>query len=168
VQSNGMFHMNMTAPGMALMKQVYNGEKGIMEQMGSRNPIEGSDLESMKEQAVIFNERNYSNPGYIMEVKGIEDVNGTPAYKLVVTKPTGAKSTEFYDKMTFLKLKEVQVAESEGQTMTTTNEYTDYKSVDGIMIPHTLTISGPMPTPMVMKATTIKINGEVDPSLFKI
>ncbi len=168
VQSNGMFYMNMTAPGMSLMKQVYNGEKGIMEQMGSRTPIEGSDLESMKDQAVAFNERNYSNAGYVLEVKGIEDVNGTPAYKVLVTKPNGSKSTEFYDKSTFLKLKEIQVAEAAGQTMTTTNDYGDYKLIDGIMVPHTVTISGPMPTPMVMKAAEIKINKDVDAALFKI
>ncbi len=168
VQSNGMFYMNMTAPGMNLMKQVYNGEKGVMEQMGSRTPIEGSDLESMKDQAVSFNERNYSNDGYLLEVKGIEEVNGTPVYKLSVTKPNGSKSTEFYDKTTFLKLKEIQVAEAAGQTMTTTNEYADYKLIDGIMIPHTVTISGPMPTPMVMKATDIKINKDVDVTIFKI
>lgn len=95
-------------------------------------------------------------------------MNGKPAYKLAVTAPTGAKSTEFFDKETFLKIKEVQSNEVQGQTVTTTNEYGDYKTVDGITIPYTVTISGPMPTPMVMKAETVKVNSNVDPSLFKI
>lgn len=168
VQAEGKFHMSMTAPGMNLMKQVYNGESGEIEQMGQKAPIEGSALESFKEQAILYPERFYNQNGYKTEIKGIEDVNGKPAYKLVVNRPSGSKSTEYYDKETFLKIKEVQITEEQGQTMTTTNEYADYKVIDGITIPHTLTISGPMPTPMVMKAVTVKVNGNVDPSLFKI
>lgn len=168
VQDNGKFYMSMTAPGMNLMKQVYNGEKGFMEQMGGRAELEGKDLEAIKEQSALFPERKYMDPGFTIELKGIEDVDGKPAYKLLVTKPSGAKSTEYYDQMTFLKIKEVQTAEAQGQTMTTTYEYSDYKIVDGIMVPHTMTISGAMPTPMVMKAVSVKINSSVDPDLFKI
>jgi predicted Zn-dependent peptidase len=168
VQTGEKFHMSMTAPGMNLMRQVYDGEKGEMEQMGQKVPIEGSDLTSFKEQAEIFSERFYNSPGYTTEIKGIEDVNGVPAYKVNVTRPSGSKSTEYYDKKTFLKLKEVQTAENQGQNMTTTFEYADYKEVDGIAFPHTITIIGQMPTPMVMKAVSIKVNTSVDPLLFKI
>ncbi|MEP6646750.1 MAG: insulinase family protein [Saprospiraceae bacterium] len=166
VQSSGKFHMSMTAPGMSLMKQIYDGDKGQMEQMGQKSTVEGTDLTSMKEQAIIFPERFYGEAGYTLELKGIEDVNGKPAYKIAVTTPGGSKSTEFFDKESFLKVKEVQTAEGQGQTVT--NEYGDYKAVDGINIPYTVTISGPMPTPMVMKAETVKVNSNVDPSLFKI
>ena len=158
----------MSTQGMTIMKQVYDGEKGLMEQGGQQFPVEGSDLESMKEQSVLFVERNYNMEGYTTEVKGMEDVNGKACYKLVVTKPSGTKSTEFYDQTTNLKIKEVQTTIAQGQTSVTTFEYGDYKVVDGINIPHTITVSGPMPTPIVMKASTIKVNGDIDPSLFKI
>jgi hypothetical protein len=102
------------------------------------------------------------------EVTGMEEINGKACYKLSVTKPSGTKSTEYYDKATHLKVKEIQVSEAGGQTATTSFEYDDYKVVDGISIPHTITMSGPMPTPIVMKATEVKVNGEVDPALFKL
>ncbi|HZV71805.1 MAG TPA: insulinase family protein [Saprospiraceae bacterium] len=168
VQSAGKFHMSLTSSGMNLMKQVYDGEKGLMEQQGQSAPVEGADLESMKEEAVLFPERFYAEKGYTVELKGLEDVNGKPAYKLSVTNPKGSKSTEYYDKESFLKVKEVQTDEMQGQTMTTTKEYSDYQTVDGITVPYTVSISGPMPVPMVMKAVTIKVNSNVDPSLFKI
>lgn len=168
VQEGGKFYMNMSAPGMDIMKQIYDGNQAVMEQMGQRMMLEGSDLESMKEQAVLFPERLYSTNGFTSEVKGTEDVNGTACYKLLVTKPSGSKSTEYYDKVSHLKIKEVQTSESQGQTSTNTFEYADYKAVDGFMFPHTVTISGQMPTPIVMKVTSIKVNGAVDPSLFKI
>jgi predicted Zn-dependent peptidase len=168
VQNSGKFYMDMNAQGMTLMKQVYDGEKGVGEQQGQRMPLEGSDLESLREQSVLFPERNYGTSGYAMEVKGMEDVNGKACYKLAVTKPSGTKSIEYYEKETNLKVKEVQTAEMQGQSSTTIFEYADYKSVNGINVPYAVTISGPMPTPIVMKATDIKINGTVDPMLFKI
>lgn len=169
VQSEGKFYMNMTAPGMNIMTQKFDGEKGRVEQMGQAPlDIEGDDLASMREQSMLFPERNYGSDGYTAEVTGMEDVDGTACYKLIVTKPSGTKSTEYYDKATHLKVKEIQVSEAEGQTATTTFDYADYKVVDGISIPHTVTMSGPMPTPIVMKATAIKVNGEVDPALFQL
>lgn len=168
VQSDGKFFMSMTAPGMNIMKQVYDGEKGLQEQMGQSAPIEGDELASVKEQAYLFPERMYNTAGYGIEVKGVEEVNGKSCYKLAVTKPSGVKSTEFYDKETNLKVKEVQVQTLQGQSMTTTYEYADYKTVDGITVPYTITISGAMPMPMVMKATSVKVNAPVDASLFKI
>lgn len=168
VQNSGKFYMDMKAQGMTLMKQVYDGEKGVGEQQGQTMALEGEDLASLKDQAVLFPERNYAAGGYTMEVKGMEDVNGKACYKLAVVKPSGAKSTEYYDKETGLKVKEVQTAEVQGQSSTTTFEYADYKTVNGINVPYSVTISGPMPAPIVMKATEIKINGAVDPMLFKI
>ena len=169
VQDAGKFYMDMNAQGMTVMKQIFDGEKAVAEQMGSKMPIEGSDLDGIKEQATLFPEMRYSSEGFKTEVKGTEDVNGTSCYKLIVTKPSGNKSTEFYDKATFLKVKEVQTSVAQGQTITNTFEYADYKSVDGVLLPHTITVVSPdMPMPLVMKASSIKVNASVDPSLFKI
>lgn len=165
VQSSGKFYMAMTGQGMSLMKQIFDGEKGVQEQMGNRTPLEGEDLVAMKEQANLFPERLYGTGEYGIEIKGIEDLNGKPAYKIIVTKPSGAKSTEYYDKESHLKVKEVQVM-TDGQMQTF--EFGDYSAENGVMVPHTITISGPMPAPMVMKATSVKINGDVDTMLFKI
>lgn len=167
IQDNNRFYMNMSAPGMNIVKQVYDGEKGYVEQMGSRQPLEGEDLAAAKDQATLFPELKYAHGGYTLALKGLEDVNGKPAYKLLVTKPSGKTTTELYDKMSFLKLKEVTIEEAQGQTMTITNEFSDYQSVDGIMMPHTISISGQMPVPMVMKANSVKFNSEIDPALFK-
>jgi len=168
VQDGGKFHMSMTMQGSSLMKQVYDGQKAMAEQQGTQMPLEGSDLEFIKEQAITFPERLYTTTGYTLDIKGMEDVNGTPCYKLVVVKPSGTKSTEFYAKTTNLKVKEIQTSVSNGETMTNTLEYSDYKQVDGITIPHTISLTGPLPTPMIMKATSVKVNSTIDQSLFKI
>jgi hypothetical protein len=168
VQSDGRYYMNLSAPGTNIVKRVYDGEKGIVEEMGQQMPMEGDDLASMKEQSELFPERNYNNEGYTMEIKGIDDVDGIACYKLVVTKPSGDTNTEFYDKNTYLKVKEIQTSGSGEASSSTTFEFSDYKTVDGINIPHTVILSGAMPAPLVMKTTSVTVNTPVDPSLFKI
>ena len=56
----------------------------------------------------------------------------------------------------------------QGQTATITTDYKDYKEVDGVMIPHTSTISGAMPMPLVLEATTIELNKIENSDMFKV
>lgn len=168
VQDAGKYYMSMSAPGMDLVKQIYDGNAGVIMQMGQRMTAEGDDLEGLKKQGILFPEMNYLGAGYMADVKGTEEIDGRNCYKLVITDPAGETSTEFYDATTYLKVKQIEVQSAQGQTVTTTITYGDYKTVDGITLPHVLTISGPMPTPMVMRASSIKINPTVDPALFKM
>jgi predicted Zn-dependent peptidase len=169
VQDEGKFYMTMTMQGMNLMKQVYDGEKGSMEAQGVKTPVEGSELQSLKDQAYLFPEQHYNTTGYTIETKGMEDVNGKSCYKLSVVRPSGNKSTEYYDKESGLKVKEIQTVVANGQSSTNTMEYSDYKMVEGIQVPHSISLLTPdLPMALVMKATAVKINGEVDKSLFKL
>lgn len=168
VIDNGKFYMSMTAPGMNIMQQVFDGQKGKIESMGAPVPTGEKELAEMRKQSYPFPELLYGQEGYKAELKGVDEVDGNPCYKVLVTDPEGGTSTVYYDMHSSLKRKEVQVQEQGGQSVTTTVEYGDYKQVDGILIPHTMTVSGPMPAPMVMKATNIQVNPKVDPALFKI
>lgn len=169
IQNEGKLYMDINMGGMSIMKQVYDGTSGVAEQQGQRMPITGQELEALKEQGALFPEMQYlTNPAFKVEVKGIEDVNGVPCYKLSVMKPSGTSSVEYYDSKTGLKVQEIQTQTVGGQSQTVTNEYKDYKAVDGIMFPHTISVSGVLPVPMVMKVTEVKVNQAVDAGLFKI
>jgi len=168
VVDNGKFFMSMTAPGMNIMQQVFDGTQAKVESMGQVVPVDDNMLAELRKQTYAFPELMYGKDGFKAEIKGTDDVDGNPCYKVVVTDPDGGSSTVYYDMQSSFKRKEVQVQEQGGQVATTTIEYSDYKQVDGLLIPHTITISGPMPTPMVMKATNIQVNPKVDPDLFKI
>jgi predicted Zn-dependent peptidase len=87
-----------------------------------------------------------------MEVKGMEKVDGKDAYKVLVTSAQGSKTTMYFDKNTGFKLREIETAM--GQT--STSDYSDYKEVDGIMVPYTTKQSGQQAIKMTIKS--IKIN----------
>lgn len=157
--------MTMGMTGMTLMRQVFDGEKGYAEQMGQRQMIEGDDLNRMKNEAMIFEELEYFNDAYTLEVKGVDEIRGEQAYRVVVNGPGGA-STHYFSVASGLKLRSVKLDPQSGDTATT--DYGDYREVNGVKVPHTSTITGMAPFPLEMKATLVEVNAAIDPSVFSV
>ncbi|MDX1478245.1 MAG: pitrilysin family protein [Saprospiraceae bacterium] len=161
------FSMEMSMPGMTVMKQVFDGQAGYVEQMGQKTPVEGDDLVKMALQARMTPELEYFGEEFTLEVAGIEDLEGEKAYKVIVNGPAG-KSTEYYSVDTGYKLKSIEVQEAQGQSVTVTTEYSDYQEVDGIMLPHIIKISGMGPMPFEMKTEKVELNVTIEPSVFEV
>ncbi len=163
------FAMKINMMGMTVQEQKYDGTKGLTSQMGQKKIVtEGDELEEMKSQAKMFEQLSYNDAGYKLEIKGIENVEGTNCYKIVITNPKGDMTTEFYDIKSNLLMRSVKTQGEGDKVATITNDFKDYKSVEGVMIPYTTTLSGAMPAPLVLEATTIEINKPVGIDVFKI
>jgi hypothetical protein len=52
----GKMMVEISMPGMSLMKQVVNGNSGYMTTQGQKKVLEGEELAKMKEGAVLFSE----------------------------------------------------------------------------------------------------------------
>jgi len=148
--------------GNVMSKQVFNGEKAqVTSPMGSQE-LSGSDLEEMKIQSTLNLELYFNEMGFKVELKGAEDVDGKPAWKVQLTKPSGQTSVVFYDQKNGLKLKSVS---QQGQ-MTITTVYSDYREVDGILFPFTSKQSvGPQSFDVI--TNSIKINTGLDDKIFE-
>jgi len=168
-QSPNKVAMRIGTEQMVFQEQKFNGTKAFAGGMGGAQTVtEGPLFDQSKEMAKMFKQLDYLGDGYILELKGIENVDGADSYKVMVKDPNGEEKTEFYNVKTSMLIREVQVQEANGQTMTITQDFADYKEVDGIPFPHTLTTIGAMPMPMVMKASSIVVNGKIDAAKFTI
>ena len=59
--------------------------------------------------------------------------------------------------------------EQDGQSITQTADFGEYKEVNGVLFPHSMTISGGgMPMPLQLNAHSVIINGQMDESVFAI
>lgn len=154
------FSMKIDMQGMTVQEQIYDGTKAKMIQMGQAPAVvtEGPELAQMEKQSKIFPRLDYGNGKYMLDLKGLDDVDGAKVYKLIVTDPDGKKSTEYYDLKSGLLVRTITTEEAQGQKMTQTSNLKNYKAVDGVMIPHTIVIEGMMPQPLEMNASTIKVN----------
>ncbi|HVG57761.1 MAG TPA: hypothetical protein VNA24_04355 [Hyalangium sp.] len=78
---------------------------------------------------------DYAKRGVKVELAGIVDVKGAPAYKLVLTRGEGVEA-RLLDKQTMLEVKRVVSYTHEGKKVTKVVHFSDYRSVDGIMVNH--------------------------------
>ncbi len=161
--------MKMMMGEMMVQEQVFDGTKLKAGAMGQNKvSTEGDEFDSAKDNATMFPQMYYSEMGYKAELKGTENIDGASAYKLMIESSTGKKKTQFYDVKTSLLLREVQSSEGPQGPMTITNDFADYKEVGGVLIPHTITLSGAMPVPLKMQLSNVEINKPVPAGTFNI
>ena len=168
-KDNKMFYSEMSMGGNLIQAQRFDGVKAVVGGMGQSQTItEGKELEAMKDQSVTFGQVAYLTNGYELNIKGIEEVDGAKAYKVEVVKPNGDKSYEFYSLKSNLLIRNVSTQPGQGgQSQTITTDLSDYKAVNGIMFPHTITVNGAMPVPLVMKVDSYEVNGAIPADKFK-
>ncbi|MBL7830405.1 MAG: insulinase family protein [Saprospiraceae bacterium] len=169
VKSPDKFAEKMTMNGMVMQEQVINGTKGIQGQMGQREPMDAETFKATQEELNVISQQKYLADKYNLKLIGTESIDGKDAYKIEVTLPSGVKKIEYYDVTSKLKLREVNSQSAGEKTITMTTDYSDYRAVNGVMLPYKSTITGgmmPMPIEMIVK--TIDINKGVEDSIFKI
>jgi zinc protease len=103
-----------------------------------------------------------------LSLEGIEKVEGTDCYKIVVTDPMGESHTDYYAVETSLKIRETAVREGNGQTITMIQDYLEYADFDGVTYPKVIQMSGMMPMPMKKEMQSVEWNPELDESTFQV
>lgn len=152
--------------GNVMQKQLFDGEKGKMIQMGNEKEITGDDLENLKLDAMLDLELNYSKYNVAINLKGIDEVNGKKAYIVDIVYPDGKTTTEYFDVDTGLKLKSVTSVESPQGPLTQTTLYDDYRKKDNVLFPYNLKQSfGPQN--MDITVDSIEINTGLNDDLFE-
>jgi outer membrane lipoprotein-sorting protein len=147
--------------------QAYDGSGGwaVMPFMGKKEPeaMSADDLKGMEDQAdfegPLF---DYKAKGSQVELLGKENVEGTPAYKLKLTKKNGDISYIYLDADAYLEIKEVGKRKFRGQEVEFESTSGDYKTVEGLVFPFSLS-SKPKGAPSGQTITVQKL--EVNPSV---
>ena len=150
--------------------QAVDGENGwqVMPFMGSTEPEPMPDemREMMSSDVEIDGPlMNWKEKGHQVELVGEEDVEGTPAYHLQVTLASGLEMDYFLDAEHFVPIRLKGKASFQGQELETTTTISDYKEVDGLMIPHSLQSEMPMGSQSIT-LEEVEINPEIEDSFF--
>ncbi len=141
-----------------ISKMVYNEGQGYMVMQGNRNDLTEAQMADMKISSLAFPEIYYDEINVTLELDGIKKVGDEEAYRVKVTYPSGTSVTEFFSTTSGLKLK------TEGPQNT---EYSDYREVEGILIPFSQKIGSPMGS---LDATIkeVKFNVEIPETTFAV
>jgi outer membrane lipoprotein-sorting protein len=109
---------------------------------------------------------DYKAKGNKIEYIGKEDVEGAMAHKLKVTLKSGSVSTLYLDEKTMLPSKSVTARKQMGQEMELEAYPSNYKPVEGVMMPFTSEIRVGGRAMMQNLIEKIEINVPVDESMF--
>jgi len=144
---------------MELNKQVIGDTSGYSSAQGQKKDLTPEEFAEKKATATTFEELLLSKKADVT-LDGIEPINGSDAYAI-----KNGKSILYYDVKTGLKVMSSSTSERNGQKMTSTISFTDYKDVKGIKIPHNIVMS--QGRDIEIKVTDVKINEGVTDADFQ-
>ncbi|MEM7509744.1 MAG: pitrilysin family protein [Bacteroidota bacterium] len=147
------------AMGGAEMKQIFDGEKGLMTSPMGNQPFPEDQIKEMKYSATNFMELNYEAKGLTAEFNGVKNLDGQQVYELTFSSEDGFSVVRSYNIDTGFLVKNVQGGQSA--------EYQNYAEANGIMFPHTILVSTPMGK-FPANVTSIEVNPEIDDTIFAV
>ncbi len=177
--SSGNFRVQMSAMGMDIVQLAYNGEYAWgmnMQTMGNEKKTgdEAENAKSTKKEFpnVFF---NFKEKEFKAELLGTETINGEECYKLKINKGTKTQaglpidnvSTHYISTSTLYEIarEEEQYSPQMG-SIKIKFIYGDFKEVNGLILPHTYTIS--QMGQEIPVTFAYEINGEIDNSIFSM
>lgn len=126
-----------TLQGLTLI-QAYDGTQGwkVNPFQGRKDPekMSADDAKDLSEDAADFTGPlvDWKAKGYKLDSLGTEDVDGTDAYKLRVTRPNGDVTYVFLDPEYFLEIRTINRRIQHGVPKETVTDYGDYEQVNGV------------------------------------
>jgi len=124
--------------------QAYDGTQAwqINPFQGRKDPekLAADDAKALGEDAADFIGMlvDYQAKGYTLDYLGTEDVDGTEAHKLRLTRPNGDVAYVYLDPDYFLEIRTVNRRIEHGVPNETITDYADYEKVNGIYLPFAL------------------------------
>jgi hypothetical protein len=151
----------------------FNGESGwsINPMSGSTDPqpMTTEQIDQMKLQAdydgMFY---NYAEKGYKVEYMGKEPIDDIETYVLKLTRPNGDIITSYIDAENYVTLKNKSKMKMQGVETETESLLSNYKYIDGILLPFAIETKMNGQTVMQMVFDEISYNKDYDDSLFEM
>jgi outer membrane lipoprotein-sorting protein len=166
-----MMRMDIEVMGM-LITQAYDGEKGwwVNPQTGAAEEVPEAQAQQLKRQAygsdTLLHPEKY---GISYELTGSEKVDDKDCYVLDQNFKDGDKNTILVDKATYLPYKTRSKALNQmGVEVQAETVLGDYQPVEGIPVPHSITIYQDGQEFMKLTITKVSYNAGLEDSFFKM
>lgn len=147
--------------------QAFDGETGwsVMPFMGKTEPepMAEDQLKEIKTSADLDGDLvDWKDKGHKLELLGKEDVEGTEAYRIQVTKENGDVTDVYLDSEYFLEIRSEGTSERMGQSIDVATTIGDYKEVGDLIMAHSLAVSiAGAPGAQVLTFDNIELNVDI-------
>jgi hypothetical protein len=154
--------------GELVVDQRFDGHSGyVLDSLQGNREMTGNQLDNMRNNAFPHSFLTYKDLGMSAQLAGKETVAGRDAYVVVFDPTSGSEVRNYIDAETYMPIKSVMKVEIPqlGQEVEQTNEFFDYKDVDGVKLPFRIRSSSSVQS-ITITVNAIEHNGKVDDALF--
>jgi photosystem II stability/assembly factor-like uncharacterized protein len=142
----GMIRQDASLQGLTAIS-AYNGSEGWqMQPFGGRKDPERSSADDSKSMAQSADFEGplvgWKEKGFTVSYLGTEDVDGTPALKLKIVRPTGDFEYDFLDPDYYLVIRVERHLFVRGTEQIDESDYSNYENVAGVWIPFAVESGG--------------------------
>lgn len=116
-------------------KIIYDGTKGVKITGDVVQEISGNELVKLSYDAVMNLILDPESQKVNLQFKGIEEINGRNAYKILLMLPNGAEWIHYYDMESGLKVRDTKDIFAPQGKFLQIHEFDDYRNVEGILYP---------------------------------
>ena len=155
--------------------QAYNGTIGwqINPFQGRKDPerLSADDIKSLAETVADFDGSlvDWQRKGNRLQYLGTEDVDGTLAYKIKLTRPRGDTEYVYLDPDHFLEIRLLSQRTEHGETVETETDLGDYEKIQGVFVPFSVEFGRKGSTDrQKLIVNSAKINAKTDGSSFNL
>lgn len=144
---------------------------GINPFLGSKEPqkLPDEQLKDVIDQADIDGVLvDYKEKGHKVELVGKEDLDGSPAYKLKVSKKNGDTQYIFIDAGNYLEVKAIDKQKTPGGEVEVETYQSDFKAVEGVLFPYAIESKAQGQTVLQIKLNKIEVNSAIEDTIFKM
>ena len=110
---------------------------------------------------------NWKEEGNKIELVGLEDMNGIQVYNIKITYKDNDVMNYYMDAAKFLVLKEKSTDTTQGQAMVEEDVYSDFREVDGVMVPFKFEIFANGQNSVVANVDKVEFNLPLEDTIFK-
>jgi photosynthetic reaction center cytochrome c subunit len=132
---------------------------------GETHALEGDEAEQFKREAQLFDPAKLKSVYKDMSVSGIDKINDKEVFVVRAVTPQGGRERLYFDKQTGLLVRRTASSMTVIGIFPFQVDYSDYKVIDGVQIPMTVTSSTPGRA-WTRKITDVKLNAAIDDAKF--
>ena len=149
--------------------EYFDGTKG--DEASSFAPTDvwaGLKLDNSQLAADFYGMLKWDENFSAINIQSVVKVNGKDTYAVKFTPKKGTEYTVYFSTETFLPVKQdaMSVSSTSKQRLPYSEEYSDYRKVDGLMIPYLVTTNSLSMGKIVVTIKDIKQNVPIDPKVF--
>lgn len=146
---------------------VFDGTKGSKQMRGQTMASTEDENKVSNIEGRLVPELTYKELGVKTKLLGVKKENNNEVYVIECTYPTGKVLTTTFDTKSGLKLKDTYTESTPQGDFNITQEYLDYKAINGLLWPHKLAGSqGPQKMEMILEKT--EVNKTISEDTFKL